>query len=284
MATLENTKIIDAYIALAVAEDLGDGDHTSLACIPDTALAKAAVFAKENGIIAGIEIARKIFTIIDKNVQFQSFYTDGQKIKIGDKIIELSGKSRSLLLGERLMLNYMQRMSGIATQTRKMVNLIKGTQAVLLDTRKTTPNNRIFEKMAVAIGGGQNHRFGLYDMMMIKDNHIDFAGGLTLAIDAANAYLKSTHKNLAIEIEVRNFEELKQVLRRGDVQRIMLDNFSPEEVQKAVTLIKGRCQTEASGGITAKNLKQYAQTGVDYISMGALTHHIKSLDLSMRSI
>lgn len=284
MISAEDAEIIDAYIKLALSEDQGDGDHSSLSCIPSSAKSKAAVFAKENGCIAGIEIARRVFSIIDGNVKFESFYEDGQTIKKGDKIIELSGKSQSLLLGERLSLNYMQRMSGIATHTRKMINKIKATNVVLLDTRKTTPNNRIFEKMAVVAGGAKNHRFGLYDMIMIKDNHIDFAGGITQAIDAANAYLKKKKKKLSIEIEVRNFEELRRVLEHGGVQRIMLDNFTPDDLQKAVKEIRGRYETEASGGITAATLKKYAETGVDFISVGALTHHIKSLDLSMRAL
>lgn len=273
--------MILSYIRQALREDVGDGDHTTLACIPAATCGKAVLIAKEAGVIAGVEIARMVYAEVDPQVQFTACVRDGDEVKVGDHIFKVSGPSRSILTAERLSLNYIQRMSGIATQTRRLVNLMGKSKTVLLDTRKTTPNNRIFEKMAVKMGGGSNHRFGLYDMIMLKDNHIDFAGGISKAIDAVHAYLKENGKNLAIEIEVRNFDELGEVLEHGGVNRIMLDNFSVEDVSKAVDLIGHRYETEASGGITEETLPLYAQTGVDYISVGALTHRIRSLDLSL---
>ena len=272
---------LEHIIARALQEDVGDGDHTSLACIPETAKGSAVLTIKETGILAGVDVARQVFFQVDPTLQFQKLIDDGTRVKPGNVVFEVMGSSRSILTGERLALNFMQRMSGIATQTRRLVSLIEGTKAKILDTRKTSPNLRLLEKMAVRIGGGENHRFGLYDMIMIKDNHIDFAGGIRQAIDAAQDYLQKNRKDLAIEIEVRNFDELSQVLDRGGVQRIMLDNFSPANLQKAVETIAGRYETEASGGITEQTIRAYAETGVDYISVGALTHHIRSVDMSL---
>lgn len=271
------------YIRLALKEDVGDGDHTTLSCIPSSARDKAVLVAKEAGVIAGLEVARMVYAEVDPTVVFTPLMQDGAEIGVGDRIFTVEGPSRSILTAERLSLNYLQRMSGIATHTRRLVNLIGSGKTVLLDTRKTTPNNRVFEKMAVRIGGGRNHRFGLFDMILIKDNHIDFAGGIPQAIDSVHAYLKKKGKDLAIEIEVRNFDELGQVLAHGGVNRIMLDNFSVEDIRKAVGLVGGRYETEASGGITEQTLPLYASTGVDFISVGALTHHISSLDLSLKA-
>lgn len=281
---MNTTLSLNQIITQALQEDVGDGDHTSLACIPKTAQGSAVLWVKEAGILAGVEVARQVFFQVDPSLEFRKLLDDGTRIKPGDKAFEISGSSRSILKGERLALNFMQRMSGIATQTRRIVDLLDGTRAKILDTRKTSPNLRLLEKMAVKIGGGENHRFGLYDMMMIKDNHIDFAGGIKQAIDAANDYLQQNKKNLAIEIEVRNFDELSQVLERGGVQRIMLDNFLPPDLKKAVDIIAGRYETEASGGITEQTIRAYAETGVDYISVGALTHQIRSLDLSLKAM
>lgn len=277
-------KDIEFYIKLALKEDVGDGDHTSLACVPADAKGKAILIAKEAGIIAGIEVAEMVYAIVDKKTLFKALKKDGEKIEVGDKIWEVEGFSRSILTAERLSLNYVQRMSGIATQTNRLVELIKGTKTTLLDTRKTTPNNRIFEKMAVKMGGGSNHRFGLFDMILIKDNHIDFAGGVVEAIDSVEKYIKSINKKMEVEVEVRNNAELDKVLQRGGVNRIMLDNFSVQDLKKAVDKIDRRYQSEASGGITEASLKEYASTGVDFISVGALTHHVSSLDLSLKAV
>jgi len=275
---------IDELIKQALAEDIGDGDHSSLATIPENAQGKAHLLVKENGVIAGIDIARKVFSFVDSNIVFTQFIEDGTKVKIGDIAFEVSGKSTSLLTAERLALNYMQRMSGIATKTNYYVNLLQGLNTKVLDTRKTTPLMRELEKKSVKLGGGYNHRFGLYDMIMIKDNHIDFAGGIAQAIDATHRYLKEKAKSLKIEIEVRDFDELNQVLKRGNIDRIMLDNFTPDAIRKALILIDGKYETEASGGITEETIRVYAETGVDYISVGALTHHIRSLDMSLKAI
>jgi nicotinate-nucleotide pyrophosphorylase (carboxylating) len=275
---------IEEIVNLALREDIGDGDHTSLATIPEQAEGEAVLLAKDTGIIAGIEVAREVFRQVDRDVKMDVLISDGNSIRKGDKIFLVSGKARSLLTAERTALNFLQRMSGIATFTRTLADKLKGTQARLLDTRKTTACNRTLEKMAVRLGGGYNHRFGLYDMIMIKDNHIDFAGGIEQAISATNQYLKEKEKELKIEIEVRNFEELHEVLHVGSIDRIMLDNFTPEDLKKAVTLINGKYETEASGNINSENIRQYAETGVDYISVGALTHQIKSLDLSLKAI
>ena len=275
--------LIDDIITRALAEDLGDGDHTSLACIPADAQGKARLLVKEPGIIAGIEIARRVFEKVDKKTIFTQILNDGDIINPGDIAFTVEGNPVSILSSERLALNFMQRMSGIATKTYQMQKLLEGLNTKLLDTRKTTPNLRTIEKMAVKMGGGENHRFGLFDMIMIKDNHVDFSGGIVNAINNVKNYLKARNKDLKIEIEVRNFEELNYVLETGGIHRIMLDNFTPENLKKAVELIDGRYETEASGGITESTLRIYAETGVDYISVGSLTHHIKSLDLSLKA-
>ncbi len=275
---------IDRLVELAITEDLGDGDHTSLATIPAHAQGKAYLLIKESGVLAGMDIARRVFAKVDATLVFEPLLKDGDEVHPGDKAFMVFGSSRSILSSERLVLNFMQRMSGIASRTRQYINLIRGSSATLLDTRKTTPNNRIFEKMAVAIGGGQNHRFGLYDMVMIKNNHVDFAGGIEKAVKSVHSYLRSLDKKLDIEVEVRNFEELNAVLQCGGIRRIMLDNFSPDELKLAVQLIGGRYETEASGGINEETIAEYAATGVDFISAGALTHHIRSLDMSLRAI
>lgn len=271
------------FLKRVLKEDIGDGDHTSLATIPEDAMGKAQLLVKENGVAAGVDVAVEIFKLYDKNLKVEVLIKDGTPIKKGDKILIVEGSSRSILTIERTVLNIMQRMSGIATKTRTLADTIKPTKAKLLDTRKTTPNMRFLEKQAVLIGGGFNHRFGLYDMMMIKDNHIDFAGGIPQAIDKAKAYIKKNKLNLKIEIEVRDLNELDQVLLHGGVDRIMLDNFTPANIEKAVNKIKGQYETEASGGINESNILEYALTGVDYISVGALTHSVKSLDLSLKA-
>jgi nicotinate-nucleotide diphosphorylase (carboxylating) len=267
-----------------LAEDIGDGDHTTLCCIPTDAIGRSRLIVKDTGIIAGIEVAKKVFEIFDKELRITQYMHDGDEVKPKDIAFEVEGKVRSLLQTERLMLNIMQRMSGIATRTRGYVKLLEGTRTRILDTRKTTPGLRMLEKEAVLIGGGCNHRIGLYDMILLKDNHIDFAGGISQAIDRANKYLKDNNKNLKIEIEVRNFDELNEVLASGNVNRIMLDNFSVADTRKAVEIIGGRFETESSGGITETTIREYALAGVDYISVGALTHSIKSLDMSFKAI
>ena len=267
-----------------LAEDIGDGDHTTLCCIPTDAIGRSRLIVKDTGIIAGIEVAKKVFEIFDKELRITQYMHDGDEVKPKDIAFEVEGKVRSLLQTERLMLNIMQRMSGIATRTREYVKLLEGTRTRILDTRKTTPGLRMLEKEAVLIGGGCNHRIGLYDMILLKDNHIDFAGGISQAIDRANKYLKDNKKNLKIEIEVRNFDELNEVLASGNVNRIMLDNFSVADTRKAVEMIGGRFETESSGGITETTIREYALAGVDYISVGALTHSIKSLDMSFKAM
>lgn len=276
--------LTDDLIRLAFAEDVGDGDVTTLACIPSEATGKSRLVIKEDGVLAGVEAARRIFHHFDPEMTITVHINDGAEVKKGDIAFTVEGKIRSLLQTERLALNVMQRMSGIATTTRRYVNELQGAHTRLLDTRKTTPGMRMFDKEAVRIGGGVNHRIGLFDMMLIKDNHVDFAGGIPQAIACAHAYIKETGRDLKIEIEVRNFDELNQALQTGGVDRIMLDNFSTGDARRAVELIAGRCETEASGGITFDNLKAYAQTGVDYISVGALTHSVKSLDMSLKAI
>jgi len=273
----------DKLIALAFAEDIGDGDHTTLCCIPEDAMGKSHLLIKEEGILAGVEVAKKVFATFDKTMQVEVLLEDGTPVKPGDIAMVVTGKVRSLLQTERLMLNIMQRMSGIATMTSKYVKRLEGTKTHVLDTRKTTPGLRMLEKQAVKIGGGMNHRIGLFDMILLKDNHIDFAGGITNAIDRCHAYLKEKGLNLKIEIEVRNFDELQQVLDRGGVNRIMLDNFSVPDTKKAVDIIAGRFETESSGGITFETIRDYAEQGVDYISVGALTHSVKGLDMSFKA-
>ncbi len=272
------------FINKALKEDIGDGDHTSLACIASSAKSSAQLLVKENGIIAGVKVALEVFRQVDKTLKIKILLTDGTLVKKGDIVLTVSGKAQSILTAERLVLNIMQRMSGIATTTNKMNSLIKNTSCKLLDTRKTTPNMRMLEKEAVRIGKGHNHRKGLYDMILIKDNHVDYAGGIKQAITAANNYLIQHKKKLKIEIEVRNLLELKEVLKIGKVNRIMLDNFNTSDLKNAILLIPKKYETEASGGITEKNIRSYALTGVQYISCGALTHSIKSLDLSLKAI
>lgn len=271
------------FIKTAIAEDVGDGDHTSKSTIPEGTLGKATLLVKEDGIIAGIDLALKIFNEIDADLKVEVLKKDGDSVKIGDLVFYVNGNTHSILLAERLVLNCMQRMSGIATKTHRITKSIEHSGVKLLDTRKTTPGLRYLEKWAVRIGGGINHRIGLYDMILIKDNHVDYAGGISQAILAANNYLNNNNKELEIEIEVRNLEELSQVLSTGNVQRIMLDNFTPDKIREAITLVKGKFLIEVSGGITEENIENYAIKGVDYISMGALTHSVKSLDLSLKA-
>jgi nicotinate-nucleotide pyrophosphorylase (carboxylating) len=273
---------IEEIIDYALREDIGDGDHTSDACIPENATGKAKLLVKEPGVIAGVNLAQEIFSTFDSNLKVDVLIQDGAEIYVGDVILTVQGSSRSILKTERLVLNFMQRMSGIATKTASMNKLIAGTSAKLLDTRKTTPLLRELEKLAVKMGGGVNHRFGLFDMVMIKDNHIDMAEGIEVAISRTKAHLSSIGKDLKIEIEVRGFQELNEVLRVGGIHRIMLDNFDPADEKRAVELIGGKYETEASGGITEETIRAHAEAGVDYISVGALTHNIKSLDLSLK--
>ncbi len=283
MTDHEKVKVSE-LIKQSLIEDLGDGDHTSLSTIPKNALGKVKLIAKDIGIVAGVEVAKMVFLQVDNSLEVKVFINDGSAIKPGDLIMNIKGKSRSLLSAERTALNFIQRMSGIATYTNKIHGKIADLNTKLLDTRKTTPCNRIVEKLAVRMGGGTNHRFGLYDMIMIKDNHVDFAGGIVNAIESTNNYLNEHGKNLKIEIEVRNFDELNEVLTHGGVDRIMLDNFTPEQLKEAINLIDGRYETEASGGITIDTIRSYALTGVDFISVGALTHQISSLDLSLLTL
>ena len=273
----------DKLIDLAFAEDIGDGDHTTLCCIPEDAMGKSHLLIKEDGILAGVEVAKKVFARFDDTMKVEVLIGDGAHVKKGDVAMVVTGKVRSLLQTERLMLNIMQRMSGIATMTNKYVERLRGTKTHVLDTRKTTPGMRMLEKQAVKIGGGMNHRIGLFDMILLKDNHVDFAGGITNAIDRCHKYLEEKNLNLKIEIEVRNFDELNQVLSRGGVDRIMLDNFSVEDTKKAVDIIGGRFEAESSGGITFDTIRDYAECGVDFISVGALTHSVKGLDMSFKA-
>lgn len=272
------------FIPMWFAEDIGDGDHTTLSCIPADAKGTSRLIIKEKGVLAGVEVARAIFEAFDPELQMEVYIHDGAEVNPGDVAFQVTGKIQSLLQTERLMLNIMQRMSGVATVTRKYAKALEGTKTHVLDTRKTTPGLRLLEKEAVKIGGGMNHRIGLFDMILLKDNHVDFAGGITQAIDRARAYCKEKGKDLKIEIEVRNFDELNQVLQHGGVDRIMLDNFTPENTRKAVEMIDGRFETESSGGITFDTLRQYAECGVDFISVGALTHSVKSLDMSFKAV
>ncbi len=283
-ATDLDKELIDQFIVNSLNEDVGDGDHTSLATIPAGTKGKAKLLVKDEGILAGVELAEEIFHIVDAGLKLNIFLNDGAKVKYGDIAFIVEGDAQSILKAERLVLNCMQRMSGIATKTRRIVDILKDTNTKVLDTRKTTPGLRYLEKWAVRIGGGVNHRFGLYDMILIKDNHVDYSGGIKQAIEKANKYLLSQNKKLAIEIEVRSLDELKQVLQTGGVNRILLDNFNFPDLRKAVDIIDGRFVTEASGGITIDNIKDYAACGVDYISVGALTHSVKSLDLSLKAV
>lgn len=273
---------IPDFIRQALAEDIGDGDHTSLSTIPPDKLGKALVRVKQDGIIAGLVLADQILNTVDPTVIVKVLSNEGQSVSNGTVVMEVEGPVRSLLMAERLLLNCMQRMSGIATMTRQFVEAVAGTGAIILDTRKTTPNFRLFEKWAVLLGGGQNHRFGLFDMILIKDNHVDAAGGIRPAIRRANDYLRSTGRQLPIEIETRNAAEVEEVLAEGNVQRIMLDNFTTTDLQAAVARIAGRFETEASGGINLQTVRGFAETGVQFISVGALTHSYRSLDISMK--
>ncbi len=275
---------IDEFIKLALEEDLGDGDHTSLSTIPEGKTGTAELLVKQSGILAGVHIAEKVFKAVDPHTEMEVFIKDGAAIKPGDIAFRVSGSSISLLSAERLALNFMQRMSGIATYTHYLNSLLEGLHTKLLDTRKTTPNFRVFEKEAVRIGGGVNHRMGLYDMIMIKDNHVDFAGGITNAIQATRKYMEAESKNLKIEIEVRNLKELREVMETRGIDRIMLDNFRIKDLKAAVEMIGGKYETEASGGITEDTIREVAETGVDFISVGALTHQVSSLDLSLKAI
>ena len=276
-------ELIDRLIDLAFAEDIGDGDHTTLSCIPEDAMGKSKLLIKEPGVLAGVEIAKEIFHRFDPTMQVEVMMEDGSEVKPGDVAMVVTGKVRSLLQTERLRLNVMQRMSGIATMTRRYVKQLEGTHTRVLDTRKTTPGMRMLEKEAVKIGGGVNHRIGLFDMILLKDNHVDFAGGIDKAIHRAKEYCKEKGKDLKIEIEVRNLDELQQVRNLGGVDRIMFDNFTPDLTRKAVEMVGGRYETESSGGITFDTLRQYAETGVDFISVGALTHSVKGLDMSFKA-
>lgn len=271
-------------IPLWFAEDIGDGDHTTLSCIPADAVGKSQLIIKENGILAGVDVAREIFKAFDPELKMTVFINDGAEVKYGDVAFVVEGKIQSLLQTERLMLNIMQRLSGVATRTAEYQKRLEGTKTKVLDTRKTTPGLRMLEKYAVSVGGGKNHRIGLFDMILLKDNHVDFAGGIEQAITRAKDYLKAKGKDLKIEIEVRSFDELDQVLKVGGVDRIMLDNFTVENTKKAVDIIGGRYETESSGGITLDTLRDYAECGVDYISVGALTHSVKSLDMSFKAV
>ena len=280
---LSVNELEDRLIDLAFAEDIGDGDHTTLCCIPDTAMGKSHLLIKEDGILAGVEVAKRVFARFDPTMQVEVLIGDGAHVKKGDIAMVVTGKVRSLLQTERLMLNIMQRMSGIATMTAKYVECLKGTKTHVLDTRKTTPGLRMLEKQAVKIGGGMNHRIGLFDMILLKDNHVDFAGGIANAINRCHEYLKEKGLDLKIEIEVRNFDELKQAMDCGGINRIMLDNFSVENTKKAVEMVAGKYETESSGGITFDTIRDYAECGVDFISVGALTHSVKGLDMSFKA-
>lgn len=276
-------ELIDELITLAFSEDIGDGDHTTLCCIPDTEMGKQKLLVKEAGVLAGVDMARRVINYFDPELKMTTYIEDGAEVKPGDVAFVVEGRVQSLLQVERTMLNIMQRMSGIATTTRKYVRLLEGTGTRVLDTRKTTPGLRMIEKEAVKIGGGVNHRIGLFDMILLKDNHVDFAGGIENAIVRAKEYLKAKGKDLKIEIEVRNMDELKEVLRVGGVNRIMLDNFSTDMTCEAVQLINHRFETESSGGITIDTIRSYAECGVDFVSVGALTHSVKGLDMSFKA-
>ncbi|MDO6517114.1 carboxylating nicotinate-nucleotide diphosphorylase [Zobellia uliginosa] len=277
-------KEIDNIIANAIREDVGDGDHSSLACIPDTAMGKAKLLVKDEGIIAGVEFAKQVFRYVDADMEVETLINDGSPVKYGDVVFYVSGRSQSILKAERLVLNAMQRMSAIATKTNSFVKLLEGTGTKILDTRKTTPGIRALEKWAVKIGGGENHRFALYDMIMLKDNHIDFAGGIAKAIQKTKDYLRETGRDLKIIVEARDLDEIKQILEAGGVYRILIDNFNYEDTRKAVAMIGDSCLTESSGGINEDTLRKYAECGVNYISSGALTHSVFNKDLSLKAV
>ncbi|HPS72149.1 MAG TPA: carboxylating nicotinate-nucleotide diphosphorylase [Bacteroidales bacterium] len=275
---------IEEIVKQTLQEDIGPGDHSSLACIDKSIIGKMKLLVKEDGVLCGVEVAKEVIRQVDPEIRMTQYLHDGDLIHKGDIVFELEGPAQSMLTAERTLLNFMQRMSGIATNSKKYSDAVKGTKTKILDTRKTTPGLRIFEKYAVQVGGSENHRFGLYDMIMLKDNHIDFAGGIEKAIDTTHAYLTKNNLDLKIEVETRNLEEVKRVIKHGGVDRIMLDNFTPEMILEALRLINGKYETEASGGITFENIRGYAESGVDFISIGALTHHIKSLDLSLKFV
>ena len=277
-------KELDFIINNAIREDVGDGDHSSLACIPATATGKAKLLVKDQGTIAGVEFAKQVFAYVDKNLKVDTLIKDGNKVSYGDIVFYVEGSSQSILKAERLVLNAMQRMSAIATKTRSYADLLEGTKTKILDTRKTTPGIRALEKWAVKIGGGKNHRFALYDMIMLKDNHIDFAGGITKAIHKTKQYLKETQRDLKIIVEARNLNEIEEILQTGGVYRILIDNFNYEDTRKAVSLIGNKCLTESSGGINENTLRAYADCGVDFISSGALTHSVYNMDLSLKAV
>ena len=277
-------KEIEGIIANAIREDVGDGDHSSLACIPASAQGKGKLLVKDEGIIAGVEFAKQVFAYVDADMKVETLIEDGSKVKYGDIVFYVEGASQSILKAERLVLNAMQRMSAIATKTRQFVDLLEGTETKILDTRKTTPGIRALEKWAVKIGGGENHRFALYDMIMLKDNHIDFAGGVATAINLTKQYLKETERDLKIIVEARNLEEIKKILDCGGVYRILIDNFNYEDTRKAVALIGDQCLTESSGGINEETIRKYADCGVDFISSGALTHSVYNMDLSLKAL
>ena len=277
-------KELDIIIKNAIREDIGDGDHTSLSCIPANAEGKAKLLVKDDGVIAGVEFAKQVFHYVDANLEVETFINDGEEVKYGDVIFHVSGKSQSILMAERLVLNAMQRMSAIATKTKFFANLLEGTKTKVLDTRKTTPGIRALEKWAVKIGGGENHRFALYDMVMIKDNHIDFAGGITAAITKTKAYLAKKELDIKIIVEARSLEEVKEILANKGVYRILIDNFNYDDTRTAVELIGDTCLTESSGGINEDTIRKYAECGVDYISSGALTHSVYNMDLSLKAI
>lgn len=278
------TKQIEQLVGMAMQEDIGDGDHSSLSCIPETAQGEMRLLVKQDGILCGIDVAREVLRQVDSAIEMEQYLKDGDRIAKGDVAFRLKGSAQKMLTAERTVLNFMQRMSGIATATRICVDEVKDTGVTLLDTRKTTPNMRIFEKYAVKTGGAQNHRFGLFDMMMLKDNHIDFAGGIERAIDAARTYQEERGLNLKIEIETRSLDDVRRVMQHGGVHRIMFDNFTPDRIREAVRIVDHRYETEASGGIVRETLHDYAETGVDFISIGAFTHHIASLDLSLKTV
>ncbi len=279
----EYTPFVDELIELAIREDIGDGDHTTLSTIPATARGRMKLLVKQEGIIAGIEVAVKVFRRLDPTIEIELLKNDGDRVKVGDVAFYVEGRTQTLLQAERIVLNIMQRMSGVATQTAVYAEVLKGTNCKVLDTRKTTPGMRVLDKMAVKIGGGENHRIGLFDMVLLKDNHIDFSGGIVEAITNVKEYLKAKGKNIPIECEVRSLEDIDLVFEAGGVDRIMFDNFTPELTKRAVEKVAGRCSTESSGGITLDTMRAYAEAGVDYISVGALTHQIKSLDMSLKA-
>lgn len=276
-------ELIDDLLTLSFAEDVGDGDHTTLSTIPADAMGRSRLIIKEDGVLSGVEVAEKVLHRVDPSIRMNVMIKDGENVKKGDIAFTAEGPVRSLLIAERTMLNIMQRMSGVATMTRRYQDALKGLKTKVLDTRKTTPGMRMLEKEAVKAGGGTNHRIGLFDMILIKDNHIDFAGGIEKAIDRANEYCRTNKKDLKIEVEVRSLDDIQRVLKHGGVDRIMFDNFTPELTKEAVKLVDGKYETESSGGITIENLREYGEAGVDFISVGALTHSVKGLDMSFKA-